>query len=353
MIPLTERQSIIDLFREAIAAGARRDKAAQELDFPTRTLRRWLDAAGEVHADRRPQAVRPAPVNRLTQEERQAVLALCNAPEYASLPPSQIVPRLADQGVYVASESTFYRVLKSEGQLHARGRARAAAKPAAPATHIATGPNQVWSWDISYMPSRVRGRYWYLYAVMDVYSRKLVAWEVHEAESGEAASVLIERAVLREGCYRKPLVLHADNGGPMKASTLRAKLEELGITASHSRPRVSNDNPYSESLFRTLKYCPQWPSQGFGTLEEARCWMLEFDRFYNHDHRHSRLRFVTPAQRHNGEDKALLAGRKAVYEAALKEKPERWSQKRTRNWTPVGAVALNPEKDNPGCQKAA
>lgn len=353
MIAFEERRSIITLYHEAIDAGARRGKAAEELGFPTRTLRRWLDDDGCVQADKRPDAVRPPPANRLTEEERQAVLAICNVPEYASLPPSQIVPRLADRGIYMASESTFYRVLKAEDQLHARGRSRRTVKAADPATHVATGPNQVWSWDISYMPSPVRGLYWYLYAVLDVYSRKLVAWEVHESESGEYARGLIERAVLREGCYLQPLVLHADNGGPMRSSTLYAKLLDLGITASHSRPRVSNDNAYSESLFRTLKYCPQWPSQGFETLEEARDWMIRFERFYNHEHRHSRIKFVTPAQRHNGEDIELLAGRAQLYEAAMNIHPERWSRKRTRNWTPAGAVALNPVKEDQNCRMAA
>ena len=353
MIPFEERRSLIDLYQEAVASGARRDKAAEELGYPARTLRRWLDDDGGVQADKRPEAIRPPPANRLTDEERQAVLAICNTPDYASLPPSQIVPRLADQGIYLASESTFYRVLKAEEQLHARGRSRSAPKASAPTTHVATGPNQVWSWDISYMPSPVRGLYWYLYAVMDVYSRKLVAWEVHECESGEHARDLIERAVLREGCHLQPLVLHADNGGPMRASTLYAKLHELGVTTSHSRPRVSNDNAYSESLFRTLKYCPQWPSQGFETLTAARGWMIRFERFYNQEHRHSRIKFVTPSQRHNGEDVELLAARERLYEAAMATRPERWCRKRTRNWTPAGAVALNPVKEDQSCRMAA
>lgn len=326
-----------------MAAGARRDKAAGELELPARTLRRWLDAEGQVRADGRPDAIRPAPVNRLSEAEREAIVALCNQPEYASLPPSQIVPRLADQGEYLASESSFYRVLKAEDQLHYRGRAKAPVKRAAPTTQVATGPNQVWSWDISYMPSTVRGLYWFLYAILDVYSRKLVAWEVHPCESGELASTLIQRAVLREQCLHKPLVLHADNGAPMTSSTLKAKLQELGITSSHSRPRVSNDNPFSESLFRTLKYCPQWPSRGFATLEDARQWMLKFDRFYNQEHRHSGIRFVTPAQRHAGKDVELLAKRDALYRQAQEKHPERWSRQ-TRNWTPQGAVALNPDR---------
>jgi len=326
-----------------MAAGARCDKAAEELGLPSRSLRRWLEPDGRLRSDGRPQAVRPVPANRLSDEERGRILAVCNEPEHASLPPAQIVPRLADAGRYLASESTFYRVLKAEGQLHRRGRAKAPVRRTAPKTQVARGPNQVWTWDISYMPSRVRGCYWFLYAILDVYSRKLVAWEVHERESGELASALIQRAVLREQCVRKPLVLHADNGAPMTSSTLQAKLAELGITPSHSRPRVSNDNPFSEALFRTLKYCPQWPSQGFARLDDARSWMLKFERFYNEEHRHSGIRFVTPAQRHAGKDVALLAQRDAVYRQARELNPMRWSGA-TRNWAPIGPVALNPDR---------
>lgn len=304
-----------------------------------RTIQRWR----ERPADGRPTALRPEPRNKLSALERQAVLSLCNQPEFASLPPSQIVPRLADQGRYLASEATFYRLLKAQGQQHHRGRARQAVRRSAPKAQQATGPNQVWVWDISYMPSRVRGQFWYLYAILDVYSRKLVAWEVHERESGELASELLERAVIRERCVCKPLILHADNGAPMTSSTLQAKLAELGITPSHSRPRVSNDNAYAESLFRTLKYCPAWPSQGFVDLMAAREWMQAFERFYNQEHRHSGIRFVTPAERHAGLDKELLAERNEVYAQAKARHPERWSGN-TRNWEPVGTVTLNPER---------
>lgn len=153
----------------------------------------------------------------------------------------------------------------------------------------------------------------------------------------------MQRTVMAEQCWRQPLVLHSDNGAPMKSSTLLAKLYELGVTPSRGRPRVSNDNPYSESLFRTLKYCPQWPEQGFASLDTARTWVHDFIAWYNHQHRHSRIRFVTPAQRHRGDDKAILTKRHAVYAAAKAKRPERWSGK-TRNWEPIGAVMLNPER---------
>ena len=186
------------------------------------------------------------------------------------MPPSQIVPRLADQGRYLASESSFYRILRAADQQHRRGRSQPPRHVPAPTSHTATGPNQVWSWDITYLPSLVRGQYYYLYLIEDIYSRKGVGWEVHEQECGEQAAALLQRSVIREQCWKQPLVLHSDNGAPMKSVTLLTKMYDLGITPSRGRPRVSNDNPYSESLFRTLKYCPLWPSDGFASLEAAR-----------------------------------------------------------------------------------
>lgn len=344
---------MIALYQEAVASGARREPAAAELALPSRTLRRWIEADGTIKADGRPEAVRPAPSNRLSEVERAEVLKVCHSKTYGSLPPSQIVPRLADQGIYLASESTFYRILKAADQQHHRGRAKAPRESGSPPSHRATRPNQVWCWDITYCPSPVRGMFWYLYAVMDVYSRKIVAWEIHDKESGDYASELVERAVLREGCRHEPLVLHSDNGSPMKSSTLRMKLLELGVTSSYSRPRVSNDNAYAESLFRTLKYCPQWPVNGFDTLVEARRWMIEFERFYNHEHRHSQIRFVTPAERHRGEDKVILARRTRLYETAKARYPERWGSRMTRNWRPVGDVLLNPCNDENQLAQAA
>ncbi|MHB1514970.1 MAG: IS3 family transposase [Acidiferrobacteraceae bacterium] len=262
---------------------------------------------------------------------------------YASLPPSQIVPRLADQGVYLASESTFYRVLAEAQQNHRRGRAQTPRRVPMPTSHTATGPNQVWSWDVTYLPASVRGQFYYLYLFEDIYSRKAVGWEVYAEECGALAAGLVQRTVMAERCWRQPLVLHSDNGAPMKSATLLAKLYDLGITPSRGRPRVSNDNPYSESLFRTLKYCPQWPAGGFADIDVARAWVHDFMIWYNQEHRHSRIRFVTPMQRHHGEDREILANRHALYEAAKAQCPQRWSGK-TRNWDPIGAVDLNPER---------
>jgi putative transposase len=246
--------------------------------------------------------------NALSDIERQTLVTLCNSPQYAHLPTSQIVPRLADHGRYLASEATFYSVLRASGQQQHRGRSQRPKRYAAPTTHAAKAPNQVWSWDITYLPSPVRGQYYYLYLIEDIYSRKAAGWEVYDVESGEKAAALLQRSVIGEQCLHEPLVLHSDSGAPMKSVILLSKMYDLSITLSRGRQRVSNDNPYSESLFRALKYCPQWPPDGFASLEAACIWVRDFMRWYNNEHRHSRIRFVTPAERHRGLDRQVLPG---------------------------------------------
>ena len=178
----------------------------------------------------------------------------------------------------------------------------------------------------------------------DIYSRKIVGYEVHERECGELAAQLMQRNMLREQCFNQPLVLHSDNGAPMKCLTMKAKLEELGVTASLSRPSVSNDNPYSEALFRTLKYRPQWPSKGVNSLTETREWVDKFVTWYNYEHKHSKLNFVSPGERHAMQDKDILSKRKTVLEAAQGKNPMRWPNG-IRNCDPVGPVMLNPDKE--------
>lgn len=343
MISLPDREIAIGLIDEAVDAGARRHRACAELGLSERTYRRWKCPHGGVRADRRAQALRAPPPNKLSEAERAEVLALCHAPEFASTPPSQIVPRLADQGRYVASESSFYRILHQHDEQRHRGRAHAPRRSRAPSTHRADGPCQVWCWDVSFLRSPVMGMFYYLYMMVDLYSRKVVGWEVHDSESGSNAAALVHRAVLAEQCIDTPLVLHADNGAIQKSYTLRRKLEQLGIEPSYSRPRVSNDNAYSEALFRTCKYRPDYPTQGFTDLSAARQWVSEFVHWYNEHHRHSAIRYVTPGERQRGEDIAMLKRREALYAQAKSRRPNRWSG-RTRNWTPVGAVWLNPEK---------
>lgn len=197
--------------------------------------------------------------------------------------------------------------------------------------------------DVTWLPSRVKGQFFYLYMVEDLFSRFGVNWEVFEEESSENTCQVIEKSMWRERCLLTPPILHRDNGSVLKSQTVMQKLHDLGIGSSHSRPRVSKDNAYVESLFRTLKYCPSWPSQGFENVEAARAWANEFMCWYNHKHRHSALKFVTPAQRHSGEDIQILEKRKVVYQRAKEANPQRWSGD-TRNWNREATVTLNPDK---------
>jgi putative transposase len=335
MISAPDRQAAVALIEEAVGCGARKALASREIGITLRTLQRWV-RSGELREDGRPSSVRPVPAHKLSEAERAAVLKLINEPRFAELPPTQIVPRLADEGRYIASESTFYRLLRAEGQLVQRVR-----KPAhrEPPRRCARGPNQLWCWDITYLPAAVRGTFFFLYLVLDVYSRKIIAHEVHTQESGQHAAALIERAVLRERVAGQPLIIHQDNGSPMKASTFVAKLQELGIDASYSRPGVSDDNAFAESLFRTFKYRPDYPG-AFESVDDARAWALHFERWYNHTHKHRNLKFVSPAQRHCGADRAIFTARSAVYEQARTKHPKRWSGN-TRDWTLPDQVWLN------------
>jgi len=333
---------VVELTNEACAAGARQSKACKVIGISFRTLQRWREG-GRVQADGRGiAATRRKPRNKLSSLERQTVQDVANSQEFAHLPPNQIVPMLADQGRYIASESTFYRVLREAGQLAHRGKAKPPTRKR-PAPLQANAPNQLWSWDITYLATTVKGVFFYLYLIMDVFSRKIVGWEVYETESAEQASRLFRKTCLREGIAGKDLALHSDNGSPMKGATMLATLEKLGVMPSFSRPSVSNDNPYSEALFKTLKYHPGFPDKPFDRLENARIWVAGFQQWYNEVHRHSALKFVTPGQRHRGEDIAILEERQRLYEAAKAKQPERWSRK-TRDWTPVGTVYLNPGK---------
>jgi len=218
---LDNRQNYEVLINEAIASGASKYKACKLIGLSIRTLQRW-QARGEITADQRPTANRPVPVNKLTEQERQSIIAVCNTEEFTSLPPSQIVPILADRGKYIASESSFYRVLKAEGLLHHRGKAKARKTNNKPTSYTATKANEVWSWDISYLPTTVIGLHYYLYMIEDIYSRKIVGWEVHTNETGEQTAELLERSIWAEKCRKQNVVLHSDNGAPMKSLTMQA-----------------------------------------------------------------------------------------------------------------------------------
>lgn len=341
MISPSDRALAVELIQEANQNGARLALACKELHISVRTYERWV-AGGGVKEDQRPKASRPEPKNKLTKEEKAEILEVVKKEEFADLPPTQIVPKLADQGIYLASESSMYRVMREAKMQNHRGRSKKPERKT-PESFLATIPNQVWTWDITWIKGPIQGIFYRLYMIIDIFSRKIVGWEIWETEEAKYAEELVKKAVISEQIQGKPLVLHSDNGSPMKAATFQTLLEKLGIQSSYSRPRVSNDNPYSEAMFRTLKYRPGFPYKGFETLEAARKWSLSFVHWYNCVHLHSGINFVTPEQCHAGNHIDVLNKRKEVYELAKQKHPECWSRS-TRDWSAHESVALNPLK---------
>jgi putative transposase len=323
------------------AAGARQIAICDLLEIDERTIQRWRSEGGGEDRRRGPNTV---PGNKLSIQERDKVLKTVNSFEFRDLSPKQIVPTLASRGEYLASESTIYRVLREEKQLKHREPSRPKTKRHKPDEFVATGPNEVWSWDITYLKSSLRGTFFYLYMAVDVWSRKVVAWEIYDEESSENAAKLLTDAYRREGVAPGSLVIHMDNGSPMKGATLLLTLQDLGVATSFSRPSVSNDNAYSESIFGTMKYRPGFPSKPFGSIAAARVWVAAFVAWYNSVHLHSGVRFVTPEDRHSGRELEILKLRQETYEKARARHPERWTGK-VRNWNPIKEVFLNPDQE--------
>ena len=335
LISTEDKHEAIQLISEACSNGARKSKACALLGLSIRTVERWQNDS----EDKRKGADKHVS-NRLSAEEHELILATMNSKEYRDLSPCQIVPRLADQGIYMASESTMYRLLRAKSQLAHRSLS-SPVKHKKPDMHEATGPNEIWSWDITYLPSTVKGIYHFLYMIMDVFSRKIVGWSIHTEQSAEHAANLIQQACLDEQVKRNQLILHSDNGSPMKGATMLARLEMLGVVPSFSRPSVSDDNPFSEALFKTLKYHPTFPvTDKFSTIFDARGWVVKFVSWYNLEHLHSGLKFITPNQRHTGGDREIMKNRHSVYLKAREKHPERWSGK-TRDWDLPTLVTLN------------
>ena len=342
---MSERARILKLVSEAVSTGARRRAACDALGLSPRTLQRWEK---DLRDDGRKNN-RFAVSNALTPEERKSVLDVACSPEYRDLSPNQIVPILAEKGQYLASESTIYRILNKAGLLTHRSRAKAPERQR-PDELKAVRPNQVWTWDISYLLTLVRGSFLYLYLMLDIWDRSIVGWAIHETENGKAAADLLYESCTQHNVERGSVTLHNDNGAPMISAELLTELSFWG-QPSYSRPGVCDDNPYSESLFRTLKYRPGYPMV-FENIEQARAWVREFVRWYNYEHRHSGIGFVTPMQRRRGEDGRIMEVRTATYEAAREAHPERWSRN-IRNWEQVTEVVLNPRDGKKSGQRRA
>ena len=324
-------------------------RCCEVVGIGVRTVQRWRQEEDGGEDQRRgPNTV---PGNKLSEHEERRLLRLLNLPEYRDLSPRQVIPALADQGTYIASEATAYRVLhKHKLQKHRENKRPATSKK--PDELVATAPNQVYSWDITYLKRSVLGTFFYLYLVTDIFSRRIVIARVYEAENDEYAAELFEEVKEQEGLVPGRTTLHSDNGNPMKGATLKATLERLNVLTSYSRPSVSNDNPYSESLFGTMKTRVGYPKKPFESLEAAQAWVDSFVCWYNEEHRHSGLNWVTPMARHTGKERELLRLRERTYREARRRNPNRWSRG-IRNCKPAPAVTLNPAKKNDEVATAA
>jgi transposase InsO family protein len=302
-----------------------------------RTLQRWKKNGT---SDRRKGSKKHV-VRKLDEETEEKILKICINSTYRDMTPHEIVPRLLDQGEYIASVSTFYRILRKNKLNGYRGNTRIRKKRNKPPERIATGPDQVWCWDITWLPRDVKGYFYYAYTILDIFNREIVGWAIHEVEDEKLAGQLFRDTVCRRDIRFE--YLHSDNGNPMKGVSLRAFLKELDVKLSYSRPRVSNDNPYVESLYRTLKYKPGYP-QRFRSLDEARLWMADFVYWYNTYHMHSGLDYVSPKDIRTGKAYETFKNRNKVMARAMQENPQRWGCRAPKIWGNSTKVYLNKEK---------
>lgn len=280
-------------------------------------------AAGPLHG---PPAPRCSPPNKLSDAEMNELLDLLNSEEFVDLAPAQVWAILLDSGRYLASISTMYRVLRSQGEVRERRR-QATHPPRVRPELVARQPNRVWSWDISKLKGPSKGIYYDLYVIIDIFSRYVVGWMVAATETAELAKDFIAATIKAQGIGDDELTIHADRGTSMTSKPVAVLLAELGVARTHSRPHVSNDNPYSEAAFKTLKYCPAFPER-FGSIHDARAFCAGFFEYYNHRHRHSGIALHTPASMHFGTAKAVQAERATTLAAAYAANPRRFCNRR-------------------------
>ena len=287
-------------------------------------------------------ATRPTPTRALSESEKAAVLALLNGERFQDQAPREVYASLLDDEQYVCHWRTMYRVLAENAEVCERRnqlRHPVYAKPEL----LATGPCQVWSWDITKLRGSQKGHYDYLYVMLDIFSRYVIGWMIAEVESAELAEQLIAESCAKQGVERGQLTIHADNGGPMTAKSVAVLMADLGVAKSHSRPYQSNDNPYSEAHFKTLKYRPDYPDR-FGSVADARAWAERFFAWYNHEHHHSGLALLTPFDVHYGWTDHVLAKRQAVLDRAYATHPERFVKGSPAPARPPEAAWINPPK---------
>jgi len=293
-------------------------QACTSLGTPRASFYRWQPPPPA----RKEKPTRPPSPRALAESERRQVLVTLPAERLENQSPAEVYAALLDERTYLGSERTRYRILAAEGEVRER-RHPAKHPPYAVPRVVATRPHQVWSWDITKLLGPVKWTYFYLYVLLDLFSRYAVGWMVAARESAELAKHLVEETCRKQGIGREQLTLHADRGPSMQSKPLALLLADLGITKSHSRPRVSNDNPYSESQFKTLKYRPEFPKR-FGSIQDARAFCQEFFTWYNTEHPHSGMGGLTPARVHSGEAKWVLEERQKVLNAAYERHPERF-----------------------------
>ena len=295
---------------------------------------------GPQHGPKRPG---PRPVNALTDLETAEVLAVLRAPEHAELAPAQVWARLLDIGVFLCSITTMYRILRAVGEVGDRRQQRTHPAKKKPEL-LATRPNQVWSWDITKLRSNKRGEYYELYVIIDIYSRYIVGWTIAAHETGELAKEFIAETYKRHKIRAGQLALHADRGTSMTSKPVAQLLIDLGVDRSHSRPHVSNDNPYSEAAFKTLKYCPAFPTN-FGSIQDARAFCQLFFNYYNKRHYHSGIAMLTPKTVHYGHVDKVQAARAHTLNKAWQAHPERFAQQPRPLQMPTSAWINDPSRE--------
>jgi len=319
---------------EQAPPGARKAPLCRALSVPRATYYRR-----RVAREARPVA-RRASHRALSAAERQGVLDMLHSPRFMDKAPQEAYAALLDEGQYLCSIRTMYRVLEASREVRERrdqARHPAYAKPEL----LATGPNQVWSWDITKLPGPAKWTYYYLYVILDIFSRCVVGWMVATCESKALAARLIADTAAKQGIVPGQLTLHANRGSSMKSTPVALLLADLGVTKTHSRPHTSNDNPFSESQFKTLKYRPEFPER-FGSIEDARAFCQGFFPWYNGEHHHSALGLLTPQTVHYGQAGQAIQARAAVLSAAYQAHPERFVRRPPAPLKPPQAVWINP-----------
>jgi transposase InsO family protein len=330
-----EKQEILDFVNLYVILGiVRQSVVSHHLGISARTIQRWNTSGVD---DKRKGAEKRVH-RKLSDKERGELHRIACSEDYKDMNPHEIYNSLLDKGIYLASESSFYRVLRERNALIHRTETKEGTSRKKPDELKATAKNQVWMWDITWIKTAVKGIYYYAYVIEDLYDRSIVGWAIYETESDEHARELFEIVTQREGAV--PDFVHSDNGGAMKGITLVAFYYRLGIVPSFSRPRVSDDNPFIESFFKTLKYRCGYP-KFFTSIEHARNWFADFIDWYNTCHMHSSLQYVTPNQKRNGTHQAIFENRNVVIASAKEAFPERWGSRETRKYVASAEEVLN------------